>query len=629
MRNLNSSKAYSLLLLATLLMGTLVVASAFMVAPAAAASDWPMFGHDSQGTRVAESTAPDKMYCLWRTETGGPVFSSPAVVGGKVYIGSTDDNLYCLDGTTGSVVWKYACGNDVQSSPAVVGGFVYFGSNDKNVYCVTTSGSLVWKYATGDQVYGSPNVVNGVVYICSLDKTIYALNATNGNVIWKNLYTRVFYTLFPTYKDGMIFIGNDDKNIRALNATTGAQIWTYGTTSSVGASSAVVADGRVIIGSDDNNFYCINETTGALIWKYNTPTNILQDYVRTSAGYLNGKVYCGFAHQFTVLDAATGTVNASLAGWTFHTGSIEYSSPAISSNGKVTFGTNDLNVYLFDAVTGARLTTYWTSATVESSPAIADGKIYVGGDDDFVYCFAQITGSIATTVSIQDRPADTASGYIVGKQVFVQGNIFPGVSGVNVQVKYTLPDGTSYTKTVFAKADGEYVDTEYLTMPGDWKISASWNGLDPYDASASNEITVTVTGTAAAAAPAASAITCSASIASNGDISVSGAINPAVSGATVTLTYWKPDATSFTRTVTTGSDGTFTDSYTPDMRGNWLVRASWAGDASHAAAMSTMITAASTSAPAPAIPIEWIYVIVALLVIVVIAVVVLLLWKRK
>ncbi len=34
---------------------------------------------------------------LWRYETGGYVFASPAVADGVVYVGSVDDYLYALD----------------------------------------------------------------------------------------------------------------------------------------------------------------------------------------------------------------------------------------------------------------------------------------------------------------------------------------------------------------------------------------------------------------------------------------------------------------------------------------------------------------------------------------------------
>jgi outer membrane protein assembly factor BamB len=53
------------------------------------------------------------------------VDSSPAVVGGKVYVGSEDNSVYCLDVDTGSKIWKYKTGGCVWSSPAVADGKVY------------------------------------------------------------------------------------------------------------------------------------------------------------------------------------------------------------------------------------------------------------------------------------------------------------------------------------------------------------------------------------------------------------------------------------------------------------------------------------------------------------------------
>ena len=87
-----------------------------------------------------------------------------------------------------------------------------------------------------------------------------------------------------------------------------------------------------------------------------------------------------------------------------------------------------------------------------------------------------------------------------------------------------------------------------------------------------------------------SSITCPASkleIAEGESITVSGSISPPVSDVTVTLTYKKPDDSIMTRTVTTGSDGSYSDEYEPDAVGSWSVKASWDGDATHEGATSS------------------------------------------
>ncbi|MEM2939715.1 MAG: Ig-like domain-containing protein [Candidatus Bathyarchaeia archaeon] len=64
-------------------------------------------------------------------------------------------------------------------------------------------------------------------------------------------------------------------------------------------------------------------------------------------------------------------------------------------------------------------------------------------------------------------------------------------------------------------------------------------------------------------------------------IVVSGFVKPALSGKTITLAYRRPEGSVLNRTVITGSDGSYSDSYTPDAAGSWSVTASWEGDSTH------------------------------------------------
>jgi PKD repeat protein len=86
-----------------------------------------------------------------------------------------------------------------------------------------------------------------------------------------------------------------------------------------------------------------------------------------------------------------------------------------------------------------------------------------------------------------------------------------------------------------------------------------------------------------------SSITCSVSpltlILGEG-VTVSGTLDPLLSGKTITLNFTRPDGSTFTRTVT-AILGEYSDLYTPDMVGTWGVFASWDGDASHEDASSS------------------------------------------
>ena len=120
---------------------------------------WPMFRHDLNHTGTSTSTGPTTNNTLWTYPTGGYVYSSPAVVGGLVYMGSYtypyySGNVYCLNAASGAFVWSYSAG-DSFSSPTIAGGLVYVGSTDGYFYCLNaTNGSLVWSYTTGGMWWG-------------------------------------------------------------------------------------------------------------------------------------------------------------------------------------------------------------------------------------------------------------------------------------------------------------------------------------------------------------------------------------------------------------------------------------------------------------------------------------------
>jgi eukaryotic-like serine/threonine-protein kinase len=83
-------------------------------------ASWPMSRHDSQRTGVAgTSLDPKGLALLWSKELGPKVRSSAAIVEGRIYVGSDDGHVFCLDPRDGKVVWKFKTCGTVRSSPAL------------------------------------------------------------------------------------------------------------------------------------------------------------------------------------------------------------------------------------------------------------------------------------------------------------------------------------------------------------------------------------------------------------------------------------------------------------------------------------------------------------------------------
>jgi outer membrane protein assembly factor BamB len=72
---------------------------------------------------------------VWTFAARARVDSSPAVAGGRVYIGSSDGRLYVLDAEDGKKQWEFDTGAALTASPAIASGRVVIGSSDGVVYC--------------------------------------------------------------------------------------------------------------------------------------------------------------------------------------------------------------------------------------------------------------------------------------------------------------------------------------------------------------------------------------------------------------------------------------------------------------------------------------------------------------
>src|ERR1051326_701961 len=61
------------------------------------AANWPMYRGSSGLVGIAAGRLPEALVLSWSFKTEGPVKSSAAIVGGRVYVGSDDGNVYAPD----------------------------------------------------------------------------------------------------------------------------------------------------------------------------------------------------------------------------------------------------------------------------------------------------------------------------------------------------------------------------------------------------------------------------------------------------------------------------------------------------------------------------------------------------
>ena len=139
--------------------------------------------------------------------SAGPVFSTPAVADGVVYVGSHDGILYALDAESGEELWRIAAGG--QGAPAVAEGVVYASGADGNLYAVDAeTGEEVWaaEVPTG---FSSPVVADEAVYVGGSDGVLYAVEVASGDELW-TFEVEDSIASSPTVVDGLVYFGSGD-----------------------------------------------------------------------------------------------------------------------------------------------------------------------------------------------------------------------------------------------------------------------------------------------------------------------------------------------------------------------------------------------------------------------------------
>lgn len=294
-------------------------------------------------------------------------------------------------------VWTHRTGQPVWSSPAVITGGVYVGSNDRHVYALHgSSGRVIWRTEIGGRP-AAPAAIGGVVYVFADDATLYALRGSDGRGLWTTTVSTVRggFPAAPTVAGGLVYVMNN--GISAVDKDTGRIIWqreleAFGT-------SVAVAGSRVYIGARDvsgenpapGRMYALDRRIGYPVWD----TPLVGNPAWTPAVSGN-RVFLGSyteergikTYRLEAFDIADGRRQ-----WRVPIGQSRYltfSAPAVAGS-RIVVASPSGYLVAHDVTTGKRL--WRTELTLtDSAPAIANGVVYVGSGDGSLYAFDLKTG---------------------------------------------------------------------------------------------------------------------------------------------------------------------------------------------------------------------------------------------
>ena len=117
---------------------------------------------------------------LWKYHVGRETKAGFAIEDGKVYFGSFDGKLRCLETKTGKVVWEKKISNQIYSTPEIVDDNIICNTASKKVFCLNKKGWIKWFYNTEGRNMCYTKTINKRVYAGSNDGFLHIINLNTG-----------------------------------------------------------------------------------------------------------------------------------------------------------------------------------------------------------------------------------------------------------------------------------------------------------------------------------------------------------------------------------------------------------------------------------------------------------------
>ncbi len=242
----------------------LLVAGIFLVSSAPLpAEDWPQW-RGPQRDGVSKETGLLKQWpkegpkLLWQVKDIGYGFSTPSVVGDRLYLlsnkGTDDEFVQARSIADGKEIWTTHLGKvgrnigaqfpGARSTPTVDGDMLYALDSDGDLACVKIAdGAVVWRESLpkdfggrpGPWAYAASPLVDGDVVVCApggKEATIVALDKKTGQTIWQTAlpeadaaaYASPIIVEIGGVRQYMHFL---QKGVVGVEAKTGKFLWRY------------------------------------------------------------------------------------------------------------------------------------------------------------------------------------------------------------------------------------------------------------------------------------------------------------------------------------------------------------------------------------------------------------------
>ena len=271
-------------------------------------ADYDPKGHAAKYPDYSDNDLFPQVQERWTAQVGAAIYSSPCVLGRRVFVGDDEGRVHAFSLSDGQKLWEFRAGARIVGGPTASRGVVVFGSADHKIYGLKASdGRLLWTVQASGPVLGSVSIGHGTAYIGASDSTFRAIDVRTGRLLWTYRGLRGYVMTKPLVTKEKVIFGAWDNTLYCLQRRDGRELWRWtGGLTRMHYSPAQVwpveAEGCVFIVDPQRAMTAIDMETGQTRWR------TFRSKVRESLGLSadGRRLYAKTMQDSIVCYAATG-----------------------------------------------------------------------------------------------------------------------------------------------------------------------------------------------------------------------------------------------------------------------------------------------------------------------------------
>lgn len=221
---------------------------------------------------------------IWHRRTDSPMSSSPAILGSRAFLTSTNNDFYAIDVDDGEIVWNDQAIAETarvlsSPSPAVTPDILavgyssgeliaYLPANGRRLWADTlTSSGRYTPLSVINDIAGKPTIQDGIVYAASHSGILTAIDARTGARIWSRTFGS---RQGPVIGGDYVFVVGTGGKVACLNKIDGKIAWTRdlpefkdgNRENRIVWTGPLLANGRLVVVSSEGDVVALSPQNG-------------------------------------------------------------------------------------------------------------------------------------------------------------------------------------------------------------------------------------------------------------------------------------------------------------------------------------------------------------------------------